>query len=200
MTKCLQFRPILSRLAEGETAPAESLQAARHLSCCTACRILLAREQHLAGMLDALGDAFPVEESFLQTVMDALPTGPPPGRRTAAWLKRRRGLKLAGAAGVAGLLAMLSSKIVQVLAAGRLAPILPRLELGGIERMLDGLGDAARLVLAVLDRIGTTIPLDLPALGLYARIGLALLLPVAAGLVMLSMLLALAARSVSRSG
>ena len=52
MSRCEEIRPLLYRVAEGETDPDEAMRTARHLSDCTSCRILLARERRLARMLE----------------------------------------------------------------------------------------------------------------------------------------------------
>lgn len=84
----------LQRVAYGEADPRESIDVAEHLTECTACRILLARERRLAQALAVgLDDPLEVGEEFLSRVMDNLPMGPPPvrpGRR-----RDRRRLKLA---------------------------------------------------------------------------------------------------------
>ncbi len=92
MKECVDLRPILSRLAEGEAGPEEALAAAHHLEDCTACRIVLAKERRLAEMLEQdVDDPVAVGEEFLARVMDRLPDGPPPRRRR----RNRRGLTVA---------------------------------------------------------------------------------------------------------
>jgi anti-sigma factor RsiW len=90
MTSCECLRSILTKVAEGEASPEETLGFARHIPDCTSCRILFARERHLARMLDGLDDLIPVEEAFLEGVMRSLPSTPPPR------VSKRNGLKLAG--------------------------------------------------------------------------------------------------------
>lgn len=88
---CKQIAPVLYRVAEAEATPDEAMRTARHLSDCTACRILLAREVRLAAMLEeGLTDPLQVGEDFVRTVMDNLPQGPPPARSR----RDRRTLKL----------------------------------------------------------------------------------------------------------
>jgi predicted anti-sigma-YlaC factor YlaD len=94
---CKDVHPGLSRVAEGEATPGEAMRTARHLSDCTACRILLARERRLARMLeDGLDDPLQVGEEFVQSVMANLPREPPARIRAAA--KTRRDRKLLRAA------------------------------------------------------------------------------------------------------
>ena len=92
MDYCKPVRPLLFRVQEGEATPDEAMLVARHLTDCTACRILLARERRLAELLsDDLAD-LPVGEEFVEKVMAHLPLGPPPRRRKST---TRRGLKMA---------------------------------------------------------------------------------------------------------
>lgn len=106
MKECLDLRPVLSRVAEGEACPEEALAAARHLEDCTACRIVLAKERRLARMLEhELDDGVIVGEEFLQRVMERLPEGPPPPRRR----RNRRGLTVAALTGLSALTAAAAS-------------------------------------------------------------------------------------------
>lgn len=94
MTSCERLRPVLFRALDEEGSPDDALRAARHLSSCTACRILVARERRLREALEAMPDV-PVDEGFLAAVMDALPATPPPppigaAARRRAWLLRKR--------------------------------------------------------------------------------------------------------------
>jgi anti-sigma factor RsiW len=76
---CTNVLPWLSRVAEREASPEEAMHTARHLSDCTACRIVLARERRLAEMLDqGLDDPLQVGEDFVKSVMANLPQEPPP--------------------------------------------------------------------------------------------------------------------------
>jgi anti-sigma factor RsiW len=106
MSCCETIRPLLSRHAEGELAPDEAIEVARHVPDCTACRILLARERRLAEMLATDLEDLPVGEDFVVAVMETLPKGPPPSRR-----RRRRGLELASLAGFTGLLGIVGSEV-----------------------------------------------------------------------------------------
>ena len=90
---CDAVRPLLHGVAYGESGPHDAILTAHHVSDCTACRILLARERRLAAMLDSgLEDHLRVGEEFLQAVMAHLPQGPPP---PALPRTERRRLKLA---------------------------------------------------------------------------------------------------------
>jgi len=101
MTDCRDVRPCLYRVVEGEASPDEAMRTARHLSDCTGCRILLAREVRLARMLESgLGDQVPVGEDFVRSVMDALPGEPPPQQKP----RRSTNLKLASFSALATLL------------------------------------------------------------------------------------------------
>lgn len=120
MSACDQIRSLLDGVIDGESKPRDSFLAARHLSSCTACRILLARKRRLTQMLEEELHDIPVGEDFLHSVMDALPSTLPVRRAR----RRRHGLKLAVLAmfalpGLEGLL--------RGLAAG--APTAPRLAL-----------------------------------------------------------------------
>jgi hypothetical protein len=86
---CRRVRPLLHAVAYGEAQPQDAMLTARHVSDCTACRILLARERRLAAVLDGgFEDLLGVGEDFLEAVMAHLPKGPPPP--TQAWTFRRR--------------------------------------------------------------------------------------------------------------
>lgn len=90
-SSCERIRPLLSLVAEGEAAPEEAMAAARHLPCCTGCRIVLARERRLARMLEhEMVDPLEVGEEFVRSVMARLPHDPPPGDRRRMRLAERR--------------------------------------------------------------------------------------------------------------
>ena len=93
MATCDTVRSLLGRVAEGEATPDEAMRSARHVSGCTACKILLAREHRLAEMLEQnLEDPLTVGEDFVEAVMANLPNDPPPAPRPK---RARRALKLA---------------------------------------------------------------------------------------------------------
>jgi predicted anti-sigma-YlaC factor YlaD len=94
MVDCDRVRPLLFRFHEGEASPEEAMLVARHLSDCTGCRILLARENRLAKILAEEMDDLPVGEDFVRSVMATLPNEPPP-RPITPTQRRLRGLKLA---------------------------------------------------------------------------------------------------------
>ena len=95
---CRRWAPLLSRMAEGELSPDEAMCGARHVSGCTPCRILLARERRLARMLEqGLDDPLQVGDEFVESVMARLPQEPP--TRVRRWWKAsRRLLRLTGLA------------------------------------------------------------------------------------------------------
>jgi predicted anti-sigma-YlaC factor YlaD len=67
------------------------MRVARHLSDCTACRIVLAREHRLAEMLEEkLDDPLQLGEDFVQAVMARLPQEPPPPPPGLALRQRAR--------------------------------------------------------------------------------------------------------------
>lgn len=190
---CRRLQPILSRLAEGEVEPRESIAVARHLPDCTACRILLARERRLARMLEQdLDDVISVGEDFPQDVMARLPEGPPPKRR------KRRGLKVA--------LGMLAGAVSGALAApgvpfglGGGRPFLPSLDLPHPEGWLAAWKGLAGLLAGVARAIGTSLPPDLPVLQGSLTLVFAVALPAGVLVLMASPLLALAAQRLYRA-
>ena len=91
MKRCDGIRPLLARVADGEATPGEAMRTALHLSDCTVCRILLARERRLATMLEhELPDPVHVGEDFVRAVMSAVPLDPPPRRRRGVAVASRR--------------------------------------------------------------------------------------------------------------
>ena len=52
MSGCARIRPLIVRSVDGDLDPGEALRLAGHLTNCTVCRIVLARESRLAEMLD----------------------------------------------------------------------------------------------------------------------------------------------------
>src|SRR5262245_47705938 len=77
--------------------PREALQVARHVTECTGCRIVLARERRLAETLEGWSDAWgrlPIDESFVDRVMAELPPPAPPSAMSSPRERRRRGLRL----------------------------------------------------------------------------------------------------------
>ncbi len=94
MRACASVRLELARYAESECGPAEALEVARHLTRCTGCRIVLARERRLLELLGELDDPLFVGDDLLERLRDRLPARPP-ARRPAA---RKKALRLLGLA------------------------------------------------------------------------------------------------------
>lgn len=191
MRACHDLQETVARMVEGEAGPAESLELARHVPDCTACRILLAREKHLAHMLDALDDLIPVEEAFLEGVMRSLPPGPPPRRRS------RHGLKLVGI----GALLLGGGAWWARFATwdpGQLVT-LPRLARPQAENLLEAVASMGRFVWMVLDRAGDFALPGLLSFHLPGRISLASFVPAVAAFLLLSTLLALFVRTQGRT-
>ncbi len=161
MASCRAIRPVLRRAVEGETTPGESLSIASHLGKCTGCRIVFAREQRLARLLDGLEDPLLVDDGFVQGVMSAIPDSPPAA-------DRRRGLKLAG---IFGLLA---------LGAGALEAATMSTGGGGFRSLLGFSYEGVESVLQMIGGIVRAIPLAVA--NLDPQVGL---LPVLAALIML---------------
>jgi anti-sigma factor RsiW len=167
---CQSIVPVLFRVAEGEATPDEAMRTARHLSDCTACRILLARERRLAAMLDdGLDDPLQVGEDFVRAVMDTLPQGPPPRPRRKR--RERRALKLASVAGLIGLARLLAAvQGATEIPNGTVWSLIPRLD----APLADGTAEATQrlggLLLTALDRLAAGLPLlgELPVSGLAA--------------------------------
>jgi anti-sigma factor RsiW len=195
-TGCDSIRPLLYRMAESEVNPEEAMRTARHLSDCTACRILLARERRLASLLEQdLEEPLQVGEDFVDSVMSNLPQEPPPAPPRNR--KSRRGLKLAC---LAGLLAMVP---VEALRAPLFSPraLLPSLPNFGVDSgagLLESLGGLVGGALLVIDALVTSMPsVPLPSLGL-AAIGIALVIPLLTGLVGAAGILAFATHRLVR--
>lgn len=161
---CEPVVPMIYRVAEGEATPDEAMRTARHLSDCTACRILLARERRLAAMLDeGLADPLQVGEDFVRAVMDTLPNGPPPPARRQK--RRSRTLKLASLAGWIGLAPLLAAAHeAGRLSAGAVWRLTPGMDVplaNGTSESVQRLGG---LLVLALDRLAAGLPLpgDLP--------------------------------------
>ncbi len=93
MTDCERIRSRLPGCAEGEASPAEALELARHVSRCTGCRILLARERRLLTLLHGLEDPLPADEGLIERLRRVLPARPVAVVRRMAD-RSRRGLRL----------------------------------------------------------------------------------------------------------
>lgn len=144
MSRCRAYRASIVASLEGELAPADALRLARHLDRCTACRIRMAREARLATMLGDLDDPVDVDERFFHGVMASLPErAPQAGSVRARW---RRGLKLAGTAGIVAVGAGLLTRIVPSLRFDVAAPAIPRFSPEETEGWLSLVGSAAQWV------------------------------------------------------
>jgi anti-sigma factor RsiW len=195
MPSCDGVRPLLSHVVEGELTPDEAMRVARHLSDCTACKIVLARERRLAEMLERDLEDLPVGEEFVRSVMETLPQGPPPRRRGR---RNWRGLKLAGSVGLLGAGALTVS---QWLSAGRggVARIgLPATDFETGPSGLENLAGLARLATGALEAL-RDLTVALPSVGggaeLLAAAVTAVVVCVGAG----SVLFAVAAGSLART-
>jgi anti-sigma factor RsiW len=147
MTGCRRIRPWIVRSVDGDLQPGEALRLARHLTTCTACRIVLARESRLAEMLDGADDAFGVGESFFEGVMASLPERPV---RPAVELSRetgsRRGLRLASWGAIAALGGGLAARIVPSLRLDVAAPAMPRFTPDDTDGLITVIGSVAQWI------------------------------------------------------
>jgi predicted anti-sigma-YlaC factor YlaD len=172
MASCRRIRPLLRRSVEGEAGPDESLLIARHLSGCTGCRIVIARERRLAKLLDCLDDPLQVGDGFVHDVMSAIPDTPPAA-------DRRRGLKLATVAGLIGVGAGVISRIATVGAAPGGGRGMLRFSYEGLEPLLETMGALAQAVPLALARLGSgldsqgaLLPVVVAALMIFMAAGL----------------------------
>jgi len=176
---CREIAPLLYRVAEADASPDEAMRTARHLSDCTACRILLAREVRLASMLEeGLTDPLPVGEDFVRDVMDNLPKGPPRPRRS------RRMLKLASIAGWFALGPIVTSTpgiATRIPAVAEFKAMLPGLGAPTVDGLAEGALRIGGMLMLVLDRLasGLTLPGELLPSGLLATVALLVLVPLA---------------------
>lgn len=155
MGSCERLRPELSRVADAEASPEEAMAVARHVSDCTACRIQLARERRLGSMLEqGLEDPLQVGEDFVQSVMDALPQGPPPVPRR----RKRRYLKLAGLGAWIALAPALLPRSLPLEGMTSSMPAFGSPDLGGGERLLSALIGLARSLPVALDSASSFLP------------------------------------------
>lgn len=196
MSGCSAIRPFLPHVAAGELSPHEAIVVARHLADCTTCKILLAREDRLAELLEEDLADFPVGEDFVQSVMDNLPQGPPPQARRK---NRRRGLRLAGLAGALGAGSLWVAKLATFGAAGGGRLSSPALDLESAPGTLESLAGLIKTALVALDAVAR-FPTEF---GPSLTAGLAMA-PLAAAMAMLCLgacsgFVALAARSLARN-
>ena len=147
MTRCRRIRSSIVRSVEGDLEPLDALRLARHVEECTPCRIVLARETRLAAMLDDLGDAVAVDESFFDAVMASLPERPASpalsSARRAGW---RRGLKLASFAFLASLGASIAARVLPSLRLDVGTPALPRFSPEDADGWISLFGSAAQWI------------------------------------------------------
>jgi anti-sigma factor RsiW len=135
------------RSVDGELAPREALRLARHLSTCTACRIVLARETRLAAVLENENDAVSVDESFFQAVMASLPElSAAPSVEVSRKSRWRRGLRLASWASLAVLGAGIAGRVLPSLHLDLATPVLPRFTPDDTGGWISLLGTAAQWV------------------------------------------------------
>lgn len=163
--RCEHVRPSLFRVAEGEAAPAESLRVARHVPDCTACRILLAREQRLHEMLEDMEDPVDLDERFLDDVMSAISRGPVPKRRRRHWPVA---VKLAILAGIVLVGSAIVSRVAPNFVSSWTASV-PSIEPDTPDGAYGSAAGLARLLLVMLDRMAVappTLSLGWPAVAL----------------------------------
>ncbi len=167
MKLCSTLHPLLSRVGEGEATPDEALRVARHVSGCTGCRILLAREKRLGQVLDDLQDILPYEEGLLRGIMSALPEEPP----KEAWMRaRRRGLKLVGSAGLFLLAAATIHKAIELAGGGGSLPSWSLPDLEGAGQFLERIPGLVRLALLLAGQVLSARVLE-PAVLASASLG-----------------------------
>lgn len=155
MNRCRRIRAWIVRSVDGDLTPVEALRLARHLGACTACRIVLARETRLATVLENVGDAFGVDESFFRAVMDSLPEQPV--RPTLAASRRarlRRGLRLALFAMVSLCCAGVGGQWLPSLRLDIAAPAMPRFSPDDTAGWISLIGSAATWIRLTAQSIG----------------------------------------------
>lgn len=147
MTGCRHLRPFIVRSVDGDLEPGEAFRLARHLTTCTACRIVLARESRLAEMLDRAADPVSVDESFFETVMASLPDRPvPPTLELSREKRRKRGLRLAAWGAMAALGGGLAARVLPSLRLDVGAPAMPRFTPDDTDGLISVVGLAAQWI------------------------------------------------------
>ena len=147
MNGCAGIRPLIVRSVDGDLDPGEALRLARHLTSCTACRIVLARESRLAEMLDGSTETITVDESFFGTVMDSLPERPPRLAMTDSRKGRRwRGLRLAGWGAIAALCGGLAARVLPSVRLDVATPAMPRFAPDDADGLISLLGTAVQCI------------------------------------------------------
>jgi predicted anti-sigma-YlaC factor YlaD len=167
VSRCRSYRRIIVASLECEIAPGDALRLARHLETCTACRILMAREARLAAMLDDIDDPVRVDEGFFHAVMEALPERP----RVPAQRRWRRGLKLAGSAGILVAGAGVATRVIPSLHVDFGAPPLPRFSPDEADGWLSLFGAAAQWIRVTAQSLawtGSTEGVGLRTLGVLS--------------------------------
>ena len=147
MTGCLLFRPFIVRSVDGDLEPGEAFRLARHLTTCTACRIVLARDSRLAEMLDGASDAVSVGESFFGTVMASLPDRPVrPALELSRETRRKHGLRLAAWGAIAALCGGLAARVLPSLRLDVATPAMPRFTPDDTDGLISVIGMAAQWI------------------------------------------------------
>lgn len=147
MTDCGRLRSLIVRSVDGDLEPGEAFRLARHLTTCTACRIVLARESRLAQMLDGASDTVSVDESFFETVMASLPDRPVPrALESSRETRRKRGIRLATLGALLALGGGLAARVLPSLQFDVAAPAMPRFSPGESEGFFTVLGLAAQWI------------------------------------------------------
>jgi len=147
MTGCRRLRPFIARSVDGDLEPGEALRLAGHLTNCTSCRIVLARESRLAAMLDGATEAVSVDESFFATVMASLPDQPVrPAVQLSRETRRKRGLRLAAWGAIAALCGGLGARVLPSLRLDVAAPAMPRFTPDDTDGLISVIGLAAQWI------------------------------------------------------
>jgi hypothetical protein len=147
MSGCRRIRPFIVRSVDRDLEPGEALRLARHLTTCTACRIVLARESRLAAILDTAADAVAVDESFFGAVMASLPELPVrPALEVRRETRRKRGLRLAAWGAIAALCGGLASRVLPSLRLDVAAPAMPRFTPDDTDGLISVIGSAAQWI------------------------------------------------------
>lgn len=196
MSRCRLERAWIVRSVDGDLEPSEALRLAHHLASCTVCRIELARESRLAGLLEGEGDALSVDESFFLRVMDSLPDLPSkpavPVARNARW---RQGLRLAIFAVLAILAAGIAARALPSLQLDVAAPALPRFAPDDTGGWISLIGSAVQWIRMTAQSISWAGSPEGPVAWTIGALSLSAVIAAAAALLALSGVLARAARA-----
>jgi len=146
MSSCRSVQAWIVRSVDGDLDPVEALRLARHLSTCTACRIVQAKETRLAEIL-VDDDAFAVDESFFQAVMESLPERPvKPAADVSRRARWRRGLRLASLASLATLATGVAARFLPSLRMDVATPAMPRFTPDDTDGWISVIGSAAQWI------------------------------------------------------